>query len=62
MRIVGNSRNTRTVYAWQDGGEFMLSPFAEARNGWRPIDRFDSREELEARVMSRGCEVQWLTS
>lgn len=62
MRIVGSSNRVRTVYAWQEGDEFLLSPFAEAIGGRRPLDRFESREALEAHVEPRGCEVQWLAS
>lgn len=61
MRIVGNNRK-RVVYAWQEGDEFMLSPFDTTKTGRRPIDRFDSKEELEAHVEPRGCEVKWLTN
>lgn len=61
MKIISN-RKVRTVYAWQEGDEFFLSPFAEARGGRRPIDRFDSKEALEAYVEPRGCEVEWLTN
>lgn len=62
MRIIGNNRNARTVYAWQDGDWFFLSPFSETKAGRRPMDHFDSREELEAHVAPRGCEVKWLTN
>lgn len=62
MRVIGNNRKIRTVYAWQEGDEFLLSPFPEAKGGRRPIDRFDNKEQLEASIDKRGCEVRWLTS
>lgn len=63
MIIVGaNNRNTRVVYAEEIDGQFYLSPFPEVRNGRRPVARYDSKEELENHVTSRGCGVQWLTN
>lgn len=55
-------RDTRVVYAWEEGGEFLLSPFRETRNGRRPIDRFNSRDEIEAKAAERGVVVEWLAS
>lgn len=61
MRVVNRgNRSARTVFAEQAGNEFVVSPFEEARNGYRPIGRFDSKEELEAYVASKRCVVQWL--
>lgn len=62
MIIVGTNRKLRTVYAEQAGDEFILSPFPEYKNGRRPVNRFDSREELERSVENRRCEVVWLTN
>lgn len=62
MIIVGTNRKLRTVYAEQADNEFLLSPFAEVKGGRRPVNRFDSREQLEQYAVSRRCEVVWLTS
>lgn len=62
MIIVGANRKVRTVYAEQVGSEFLLSPFAEVKGRRRPVNRFDSREELEQYVTARRCEVVWLTN
>lgn len=63
MIIVGASnRNTRVVYAEEIDGQFFLSPFPEVRSGRRPVARYDSKEELETYVISRGCRIQWLTN
>ena len=59
--VGGNRRKLRTVYAFEiEDGTFGLSPFPDIKNSRRPIARYDSKEELEAYVASRGCEVQWL--
>lgn len=59
MRIVGGNRSLRTVYAFEAGGELMISPYPETKGGRRPIGRFDTKEELEAYAADRRCEVQW---
>lgn len=59
MIIVGTNRKLRTVYAEQVGDEFILSPFPEYKAGRRPVNRFDSREQLEQYAASRRCEVIW---
>lgn len=61
MKIIGNN-NVRTVYGFPVGDEWGLSPFAEVKGKWRPIQRFDTKEQLQEYVTSRGCEVQWLDS
>ena len=64
MIVIGaNHRGARVVYAEEIDGQFYLSPFAEAKAGgrYRPIARFDTKEQLEQHVQGR-CEVQWLTS
>lgn len=62
MIIVGTNRRLRTVYAEQIGDEFLLSPFAEVKSNRRPVNRFDSREQLEQYANDRRCEVVWLTN
>lgn len=62
MLIVGTNRKLRTVYAEQVGDEFLLSPFAEVKGKRRPINRFNSREQLEQYAETRRCEVIWLTN
>ena len=68
MRVINTTnRNTRKVYAEKvlvapDVYEYFLSPFdkTDAVNR-RPIDRFDTAQELELFAMNRGCQVVWLT-
>lgn len=60
MLIVGTNRKLRTVYAEQAGDEFVLSPFPEYKAGRRPVNRFDSRKQLEQYAETRRCEVVWL--
>lgn len=62
MKIVGANSKQREVYATEAEGEFLLSPFPEVRNKWRPIARFDSAEELEQHAANHRCIVQWQTS
>lgn len=59
MRIITQGKRRRKVYAFQEGSEFMLSPIEQSINGYRPIARFDSREELLAATRDRKCEVIW---
>ena len=62
MRIINPGKTARiTVYAWQEGSEFLLSPSREIEHGRRPIQRYDSRQELEQDVAARGNTVEWLT-
>ena len=59
MRIITGRKLRRKVYAWKEGGEFMLSPFEATSGNRRPIARFDSKQDLEAAARSRNCEVVW---
>lgn len=61
MRII-NQKRRRKVYASQEGNEFMLSPLEQAVNGYRPIARYDSKEQLLAETNVRNCEVIWQTN
>jgi len=63
MKIINPNRSPRrTMYAWVEGEEFMLSPFAEVANTRRPIQRYDSRQDLERDVAAKGNVVQWLSN
>lgn len=59
MRIITQGKRRRKVYAFQEGDEFMLSPLEQAINGYRPIARYGSKEELLATTRDRKCEVIW---
>ena len=45
-----------------DKHEFVLSPVREAENGRRPINRYDSEQELLEAASVKNCRVTWLTS
>lgn len=62
MIVINNASQSRTAYAFEANGEFLLSPFPEARGGRRPIARFDSRDELETYAAARQHRVTWLDS
>lgn len=59
MRIMAR-QNRRTFYAEEVPGHgFVLSAQEFARAGRRPINVYDSRQELEQAVAERGGEVVW---
>ena len=60
MPVLNRRKARITLFAWQEGDEFFMSPYEEALHGRRPIERFDSREELEAAVRAKGNAVEWL--
>jgi hypothetical protein len=72
MRIVNQQAEKREVFAWTevvgrnddqtDKLEYMLSPFSQAQNGRRPINRYDSRNELLAAANLKNCRVTWQDS
>ncbi len=69
MRLIGQNNSRRRVYAEQIAdGYFGLSPFPEVRlkgmhqgqpHFWRPLQLFDSAQELEQECNARDCEVVW---
>lgn len=62
MIIVGGSQNTRTttpVYGWEDNGVFFLSYFSGVKNGRRPMNRYDTMEELNQAVKDRNLKLIW---
>ncbi len=61
MIVLGPNRQVRMAFAFQEGDEFILSPFPEARNGKRPMMRFDTKEELETFAALRRHGVTWLS-
>lgn len=62
MRIITQSRQ-REVFAEKLGeNEFVLSPVAEAQSGRRPVNRYDTEQELLAAANARNCRVTWQTS
>lgn len=60
MRLI-TSQKQREVFAWEDGEEWMISPFEEAQSMRRPIGRFNSRNELLTYAKERGVKVIWQT-
>lgn len=60
MRLVQQRKPRLTLFAWQEGDEFMLSTEREVTNRRRPIERYDSKLELEKAVSDRGNKVVWL--
>lgn len=62
MIVQPAGRSARTVYAWQEGDEFMLSPFEGAKDGRRPIGRYNTAAEIEAIASQRGISVVWQTN
>lgn len=62
MRIISQQSEKREVFAWVDGGEFMLSPFPQSQNNRRPMNRYDSREALLAAANAKNCRVTWQDS
>lgn len=69
MRIINQQSAKREVYAWiervganEDGTdklEYFLSPFSEVQNTRRPINRYDSQNELLAAANAKNCRVVW---
>lgn len=51
--------DSRKIYGWEDSGVFFLSPFEAARGTYRPINRYDTREEAQAEADRRNCVVVW---
>ncbi len=72
MPVLMPRNNRRKVYAEELApDDFALSPFPEAQvrrmehgghSLWRPIQRYNSRQELEQECLSRNCEVVWSNS
>jgi len=72
MRIVPQQSQKREVFAEKetigtnpDGSvryEFVLSPVRGVENGRRPVNRYDSEQELLQAANSKGCRVTWLIS
>jgi hypothetical protein len=60
MRFVSSKKPRLTLYAWQEGDEWLLSTELETKHGRRPIERYDSKQELEQAVSARGNKVTWL--
>ncbi len=61
MRVIINHPQ-REVFGWSDDYGFYLSPFATVVNGRRPINRYDTEEELLLVAQDRNCRVTWQTS
>lgn len=72
MRIISQQSDRREVFAWServgvnddqtDKLEFFLSPFAKMENNRRPVNRYDTRDELLAAANARNCRVTWQDS
>jgi|HubBroStandDraft_3_1064219.scaffolds.fasta_scaffold39198_3 hypothetical protein len=72
MRLIGQNNNRRKVYAEHIADGYVgMSPFPEVRlkgihQGkpmfWRPLQLFDTAQELEQEASSRDCEVVWQAS
>lgn len=59
MKISGKSNaKRRTAYVWQDNDVFFLSPL-DASVERRPMNRYDTWEEVEAEVAARGLKLEW---
>ncbi len=61
MRII-NNRNQREIFGWHDDVGFYLSPWPAVAGGRRPINRYDSEEEILAVAEARNCRVTWQTN
>jgi hypothetical protein len=59
MRIVSQQSDKREVFAWGEGDEWFLSPFPQVQNTRRPINRYNSREELLTAANAKHCRVTW---
>ncbi len=61
MRIIARgTRKQRTLYAEElTPDEFILSALEFARDNYRPVARYTTRQELELEAGRRGCEVIW---
>ena len=71
MRIITQSKQRETfaekirVGTNDDGTdkfEFMLSLTRETESGRRPVNRYDTEQELIEAANARNCRVTWLTS
>lgn len=62
MRIITQSRQREVFAEKLSDDEFVLSPFSEAQSGRRPINRYDTEQDLLAAANARNCRVTWLTS
>ena len=59
MIIVGNQVDPKKlVYAWIDNGVYFLSR-SKSTVAQRPINRYDTKEELEQAALIRGVTVVW---
>ena len=58
-KLIMPQNRRRVAYAWQEGDEFLLSPFEAVQSGRRPIARFDDKQSLIKYATDKGHVVQW---
>ena len=59
MRFIQQGER-RKVYIEQEGDLYLLSPLPQAVGAYRPVQQFDTREELNAFLTSYNVEAVWV--